>query len=222
MRKVFSRKAPAWAKVCRSLLLVATALAGVNHVLLPNAPGRPLTPEETTMLRDVFKDSVDYNKIRIHHSSVANRVLGVMGAEAIAHKNRIFVRNNRCQDNYGTCGDDFNVYPFVHEAAHVWQSQNGLMPGMLRQIFDNYTRVVPNGGYHKHYEYDLKDPRPLTGYNVEQQASIITDYHLYARHGQGQKIDLYINAPKDPAAIKADYDRKLADFNRNPAYPRHP
>lgn len=220
LRKAFSRKAPVWLKACRTLLLTAVTLTGVNEVLLPNAPGRPLTNEETAMLRDVFKDSVDYKKIRVHHSAFADRAMAAMGADGITHKNRIFIRQNICQDNYATCNNDYNAYVFMHEAVHIWQGQNGLMPGSLRMAFDNYRRLLPNNDHYKQYEYDLSSPRKLTEYNVEQQAGIITDYHLHVRQGNVEGAFLNTRASDDAAKARSEYERKLADFNRNPAYMR--
>ncbi len=220
LRKAVSPRAPIWVRACRVVALSAAALFGIDQAVLPNLPGRDLTAGETKMLREIFKDSVDYKKVRIHHSAAADRILGWMGAEAVTHKNLIFMSQSACAKNYTACQDNDPKYVLVHEAAHVWQTQNGLMPGRLRMAFENYRRLIPNGDYHKHYEYSLQQGKPLTAYNVEQQASIITDYYMHVRKGEADRAFLNLDVHKDAAARKKDYERTLADFRRRPAYPR--
>ena len=220
IRKAVSPSAPIWVRAIRVVVLSAAALFGIDQAVLPNLPGRDLTKGESAMLREVFKDSVDYKKVRVHHSATADRILRWMGAEAVTHKNLIFMSQNACAKNYASCRDSYAKYVFVHEAAHVWQAQNGLMPGKLRMAFENYRRLVPGGDYHKHYEYSLQERKPLTAYNVEQQASIITDYHMHVRRGEGEMAFLNLDTAESPAAQRKDYERTLGDFRRNPAYPR--
>jgi len=189
-------------------------------VALPNLPGRALTEGETVMLREVFRDSVDYNKIRIHHSNTASRWLDVQGAEGVTHKNVIVIKTNKCSDDYSRCGEDYYKYVLMHEAAHVWQGQNGLMPNPLKLAFENYSRILPNNKHHQHYEYALTPDKPLTAYNVEQQASIITDYHMHIRHGNGTAAFLNDENHASFADQKAAYERTLRPFQQNPSYPR--
>lgn len=219
--KAVSRKAPVWVKACRTLVLSAAALLGIDQVLLPNLPGRSLTDGETTMLREVFKDSVDYSKIRVHQSGTAHRWLNMQGAEGVTHKNVIIIRDNPCKNDYSACNDDYYKYVFMHESAHVWQSQNNLMPGTLTLAFENYRRLLPGDKYHTHYEYKLSPDKPLTAYNVEQQASIITDYHMHIKTGASNRAFLNLDTHDSLLAERAAYERTLAPFHQNPSYPRH-
>lgn len=220
LAKAVSRKAPVWVKACRTLLLTAATLVGIDQVLLPNLPGRALTAGETAMLREVFKDSVDYNKVRVHQSAAATRWLDWQGAEGVTHKNVIIIRDNACKNDYSHCASDYHKYVFMHEAAHVWQGQNGLMPGALKLAFENYSRLLPGEKYHQHYEYGLKPDKPLESYNVEQQASIITDYHMHIKTGAQTYAFLNLDEYPSFAAEKAAYERTLAPFHQNPAYLR--
>lgn len=220
LRKAVSRKAPLWVKACRTLLLTAATLVGIDQVALPNLPGRALTEGETVMLREVFRDSVDYNKIRIHHSNTATRWLDMQGAEGVTHKNVIVIRNNKCSDDYSQCDSDYHRYVLMHETAHVWQGQNGLMPNPLKLAFENYSRLLPGGKYHQHYEYGLTPDKPLSAYNVEQQASIITDYHIHVKNGQSSGLFHAGENQQSFAEEKAAYERTLRDFHKNPSYLR--
>lgn len=220
LRKAVSPSAPIWVRACRVVVLSAAALFGIDQGVLPNLPGRDLTAGETKMLREVFKNSVDYNKVRIHHSATADRILKWTGVEAVTHKNLIIMSQNACTKNYAKCDDTYPKYVLVHEAAHVWQAQNGLMPGKLRMAFENYRRLIPGGDYHKHYEYSLQQGKPLTAYNVEQQASIITDYYMHVRKGDGDLVFLNLDTHANQDTQRKDYERTLADFRQKPTYPR--
>jgi hypothetical protein len=220
LRKAVSRKAPVWLKACRTLLLTAAALVGIDQLALPNLPGRGLTEGETVMLREVFRDSVDYNKVRIHHSSAASHWLEMQGAEGVTHKNLIIMKDNKCSDDYSRCADEYYRYVLMHETAHVWQGQNGLMPGALKLAFENYSRLVPGNSYHEHYEYSLTPDKPLSAYNIEQQASIITDYHMHIRHGNSTGAFLNTDSHASFAAQKAAYERSLQPFHQNTSYLR--
>lgn len=217
--KATSRKAPLWIKALRTLALTAAALVGLDQAVLPNLPGRALTEGETTMLREVFKDSVDYKKIRIHHSAPATQWMSMQGAEGITHKNRIVIRNNACQNDYSACTDDYFKYVLLHEAAHVWQGQNGLMPGMLKLAFQNYSKLLPRNSHHTHYEYTLTPDKPLTAFNVEQQAGIIADYHLYVKNGEQARVFLHASDHATFEAEKAAYEHTLRPFHQNPSRP---
>ncbi|MDP2206448.1 MAG: DUF4157 domain-containing protein [Alphaproteobacteria bacterium] len=210
-------KAPVWLKACRTVLLTAATLVGIDQVALPNLPGRVLTDGETVMLREVFRDSIDYNKVRIHHSRAADFWLNVQGAEGVTHKNVIVMRDNKCSDDYSRCHDDYYRYVLMHETAHVWQGQNGLMPGALKLAFENYSRILPNNNHHQHYEYRLTQDKPLSAYNVEQQASIITDYHMHIRHGENAGVFLNVENYASPHAQKAAYESTLHTFHQNPS-----
>jgi len=218
--KAVSRKAPVWLKACRTLALTAATLVGIDQVALPNLPGRPLTDGETVMLREVFRDSVDYNKIRIHHSDTASRWLDVQGAEGATHKNVIVIKTNKCSDDYSRCSEDYYKYVLMHEAVHVWQGQNSLMPNPLKLAFENYSRILPNNKHHQHYEYGLTPGKPLSAYNVEQQASIITDYHMYVKNGESSGLFYVGENHKTFAEEKAAYERSLQQFHQNPSYLR--
>lgn len=218
--KATSRKAPIWVKALRTLALTAAALVGMDQAVLPNLPGRALTDGETAMLRDVFRDSVDYKKIRIHHSASATRWLDMQGAEGATHQNRIVIRNNACEKDYSACNDNYFKYVLMHEAAHVWQGQNGLMPGMLTLAFQNYSKLLPGNSHHRHYEYTLLPDKPLSSFNVEQQAGIITDYHLYVRHGDLSHVFLHEADRNAFQTEKAAYEHTLRPFRQNPSYMR--
>lgn len=216
LKKLASRKAPWWVKLGRTLTLTGALLVGIDQVALPNLPGRPLTPNETTMLRDVFGDAVAYNKIRVHHSAMADLYLRAIRADGISHKNLVIMpRNKDCAD-YGSTTDDYLQYTLMHEACHIWQEQNGLMPHALQMAFHNYTKFIPGHDHLEEYRYDLRNGQDLTRYNIEQQASIITDFHMSVKRGYDPLMHKQSGADLDN--LMPGYIRTLEKFHKDPRY----
>jgi hypothetical protein len=78
--------------------------------------------------------------------------------------------------------DDFSVTSgrravFVHEMTHVWQHANGM--DLVGQGVLEFTKH--RGDYEKAI-YQLEPDRDLVDYGMEQQASIVEDYTITARH----------------------------------------
>lgn len=220
LKKLVGRKAPWWIKLGRTLTLTGALLVGIDQVALPNLPGRGITPGETAMLRDVFGDAVAYDKIRVHHSAAADLYLRAIRSDGVSHKNLIIMPRNCDAADYAVASDDYLQYTFMHETCHVWQVQNGLMPGTLKMVFHNYTKLIPGHDGLEEYRYDLQSGQDLTTYNIEQQASIITDFHMSVKRGydplmhrrSGEKIEDLIEG----------YNRTLEKFHNDPGYARRP
>ncbi|QKJ86882.1 Type IV secretion protein Rhs [Paramixta manurensis] len=63
-------------------------------------------------------------------------------------------------------------HTFIHELAHVWQSQQGM-----------WVRSRGLFSWAANYSYILDEKKKLTDYSLEQQAQIIADYWLLMRFG---------------------------------------
>ena len=86
---------------------------------------RPLTEGEVALCRDVFKDKIDYERVRIHKT---RRTF----SDGVAPDHNIFMRPHAYADDFSVKGIGPQSF-FIHEMAHVWQAQNGNSPvrGML-------------------------------------------------------------------------------------------
>ncbi|WP_343580693.1 zinc protease [Acinetobacter sp.] len=143
---------------------------------------RTLTAREITLAREVFKDSIDYSKVKI----INGGLLGMPNAS----KNAMtpFGSIHLPSEDYDTTKDfgldttdaTLKIW-FIHEMTHVWQYQHG---------FNNARAGINtgiNGGYTQRslaYEYSLADiSKKFNEYNMEQQAEIVSHYfdatHMY-------------------------------------------
>lgn len=134
---------------------------------------RPLTPGEIALARSIFKDAIDYSKVRL-----------VKGKWWPFHpRNAAMAPNGSIYFHPAAGGwsDDFSREPllrqafFIHEMAHVWQAQKGgrfYLP-LMRHPFCRYR-------------YLLKPGKPFNRYGIEQQAEIVRDRFLADR---GAAID---------------------------------
>ena len=135
---------------------------------------RSLTPGEIELLRSVFKDSIDYPKVRLvkgkwwpfQPKNAAMAPTGSIWFHPVG----------------GGWSEDFSKEPlslqgyFVHEMTHVWQSQakgRFYLP-LMRHPFCRYSYVLEPG-------------RPFERYGLEHQAEIVRHVFL-AKHGGNPPI----------------------------------
>ncbi|MEZ5959486.1 MAG: hypothetical protein R3C30_03540 [Hyphomonadaceae bacterium] len=125
---------------------------------------RALTTGEIALGRSIFGDEIAWSKIRIHQASG-------LGFGAMVPLGRTIVFSK------WRAAYDFSVAPiwdqgwFVHELAHVWQAQRGVVLAAAKL----------NALGKRAYAYKPRSPK-LSAYNIERQAEIVR--HLFlARAG---------------------------------------
>ena len=170
---------------------------------------RTLTSGELAMAQSLFKDSVDYAKIKIHSEEYL--------PFGLQPDNTAMTPNGEMYFNPDYYKDDFSLLPndqhsFMHEMVHVWQYQLGywvklhgllLHPGTLWGLLGDP------------YQYELKPGDKLQDFNMEQQGDIIADYYCWStgnstRSASGRRvtsIDIYKSALGD--FLSNPNDRKL-------------
>jgi hypothetical protein len=221
LKFAFGKKAPWWMKALRCTALVLSIYPALEFGLMPNLPGRPLTTGETVELRQIFKDSVDYSKERIHSSKamdiIVNPTEPFTGNVIYGHTrgNVIIVNGEAKESDYSArAANAFNCEVFIHENVHIWQTQNCPWDMLRATTMQTLKR---QGGLDGFYTYHLQPGKDLLDYNIEQQAVLITDYYLKVCKGDDpEDCD---NVEKGPA-LKALYDGTLKNFKANPAYIR--
>lgn len=135
---------------------------------------RLLTSGEIALARGVFKNTISWHKVWIHHDSYLPFGLQSRNA-AMAPNGEIYFRNNY--------RDDFSKesialqHIFIHELAHVWQREKG-MNVRIRGLFS----------WAADYTYTLGE-RFLNEYALEQQAQIIADYFVLDKFGYQSWLD---------------------------------
>ena len=217
LRLFFQHKVPWWMQIVRPVVLSVGLLLGVDNLVLPNLPGRALTTGEVAMLQPVFKDAVDYKKVRIHHSKGGDAVRLLLRAVAITRGNTI-IESDDTPDYSAKTVPFFPRYQFTHEMTHVWQNQNHVSDSFTRTAARTLAKLNPWDTQLPTYTYSFSKGSDLTDFPIEQQASIVPDYTYLVRNNVQSPLSADAFASGD--ARKAAYESVLKKFNANPAYPR--
>jgi len=110
---------------------------------------RSLTLNERALAETVFRNALDYERIRVHDGKYiffqATNVL-------MTPNGQIYAPGAMYRKDYAA--EELNYRElFIHELAHVWQYQIGVLNPKISGLFE----FVKNGfNYHKAYRYVLK------------------------------------------------------------------
>lgn len=134
-------------------------------------PNRPLTAGEIAMLTPIFRDSIDYARVRMINNSFPLQPENVY----MTPRGHVYAPGGLWLDDF-SAGSLHGVQRavFVHEMTHVWQYGNGM--DLIGQGVIEFTKY--RGNYEQAYPYQLEFGRDLVDYGMEQQASIVEDYYL--------------------------------------------
>ncbi|WP_083339101.1 PAAR domain-containing protein [Chromobacterium sphagni] len=179
----------------------------VNHTLPKATDTRGMTPGEIAMARTVFKNSLDYSKVKIHRGGLfgqPNR-----SGNAMTPKGEIHFPDDSFRPDFSIESDSDKVW-FIHEMTHVWQYQlgynvvfGGAVIGMKGGYSDDGKR-----GPSPAYRYNLAGQdkgKAMPDFNMEQQGELVSHYFGATQLG----IDRDANA----------LARALGGFLTNPANP---
>ncbi len=137
-------------------ILVSTGkgVSAIQTLFGIETAGRELAADEVAMLRSVYGDSIDYDKVRIKEGRAG--IFG-LGKSNFAMGDTIYLINDNPSDGL-----------LVHEMAHVWQHQNGGTDYMREAL------VSQNWG--KGYDWEQSVPTtPWADLEPEQQAEFMED-----------------------------------------------
>lgn len=157
---------------------------------------RPLSEAEIAMASLLFRDAIDYSRVRIYN----RRYMPFQPRNcAMTPNGSIYFHRSCFLPDYAR-GDPPAIHWFLHEMVHVWQHQLGY-PVRLRGMF----RIGLSYGYTLHEDATLAD------YNMEAQGDLLADYFVLKHLNQ-------------PAAMRqrryreqlALYERVLALFLADP------
>lgn len=149
---------------------------------------RSLTSGEIAMCQKIFKNSINYSKVKI----INKAFLPKQDVPVTPHGSPYYPENLTGADVYQNDfanpqfngntkvgnGRDFKIISkmtFIHEMTHVWQHQKGLnliKRGLILQPLDT---IIPDNIYDA-YSYQLKHGSNFNDFNFEQQATIVSDY----------------------------------------------
>lgn len=163
---------------------------------------RLLTPGEIRLATELYGRSIRYNRVWVHHGSYLP--LGMQeNNTAMTPSGEIWFETNVYRDDHSKTLPDAQ-HLFMHEMMHIWQYQRG-MNVKTRGLFS----------WAVNYKYNF-NKKMLSGYPMEQQASIVADYWLLTRFGFNgyERIINYAafdkNEPK--GSLIAKYKKVLGGF----------
>lgn len=139
---------------------------------------RHLTPDEKTMAREVFRDSLDYEEITITRDSLfaagAPRTIG----------NTIHLKSSWGHFERDTLDlTDQGKETLIHEMAHVWQYQNGGLAYIPLSLISQLRAAISGGSRDAAYNWREAHAAglPWEQWNPEQQAAAVEDYNRLLR-----------------------------------------
>lgn len=170
---------------------------------------RSLTASETALAKEVFKDSLNYKRVKVHKGKYIffqpENVLMTPNGE-------IYAPAKTYQADFSQAGLNWQEL-FIHEMTHVWQYQTGVLSPRFSGIFE----FIKNGfDYQKAYSYVLASGKDLIDYGMEQQAAIVADYFLVVV--SGSEFDRHNTNTESFERKKELLTEVLAKFIANPKY----
>lgn len=159
--------------------------------------GRPLTTGEIAMASLLFRNAIDYQRVRIH----SRRYMPFQPKNCCMTPNGSMYFHASCfLDDYAQATTSGQHW-FLHEMVHVWQHQLGY-PVRLRGA----VRLgLP-------YNYELHADALLSDYNMEAQGDLLADYFVLKFLGRPEAM-----RQRRYQHDLALYERVLAGFLRDPA-----
>lgn len=172
---------------------------------------RRLTPGEIKLVKDVFGESIDTSRVRIHDEKY---IFFQPDNSGMTPNGEIYVHGAYSPDFSSEAGQSQAF--FIHEMVHVWQHQTGVLAGGVigSAIIEMIGRL---GDYGSAYPYVLDESKDLTDYGLEQQASIVEDYFRITRLSDKPRRARGPTAPN-----RALYEKVLHRFITDPTYGRRP
>lgn len=171
---------------------------------------RLLTPGEISMVTSLFKTAITTSAVRVHN----DKYLRFQDENtAMTPNGELYWPQTHFREDYSLETVDY-IHWFMHEMTHVWQYQMG-MSVKIRGLFS----------FAIEYNYDLEKGNLLSGYRMEQQACILSDYYILDRFGfdswydrtrQKHKGDRFTNKQYGKDFWIKIYSNTLSLFLKNP------
>jgi hypothetical protein len=173
--------------------------------------GRNLTAGEERIAQEIYGSSINYSRVKIHNGKYFR---GQPDNSGMTPRGEIYAAGAAYDDDYSRENAETQGF-FIHEMAHVWQHQNGILHVVLSAVLE---QIQHDFDYEKAYPYMLDANKTLTDYDIEQQASILEDYFRVIRRGiifRPRRIQNGGNKTERVKLLRA----VLADFITDPSLP---
>ncbi len=177
--------------------------SSTKDVSLPEGRKRSLTIGEIAMAGTLFKDAIDYTRVKVHHgpwwlfSYFQNTAVTPNGEMYYPRKTGLY------RDDFSDTADPRDKALFMHEMTHVWQYQLGY------DVKVAGLKVTRKGA--KAYKYLLADDRKFSDYNMEQQGEIVSDYYMICVLQKPNSVWNPSNSTKNPVLLAKTIESLLLD-----------
>ncbi|WP_188916122.1 DUF2345 domain-containing protein, partial [Pseudoduganella buxea] len=174
--------------------------SSIVEIKTPDGESRSLTSGEIAISRILFKDSIDYSKVRVH-----KREFLWFGLQpdnvAMTPNGEIYFNEEKFKEDFSAETFDLKLW-FIHEMVHVWQHQLGY-PVMARGAVR--IRLA--------YDYTLQEEKTLRDYNMEAQGNLLADYWALVSTNNSPS---YFNESKH-IGDRVLYEKVIGNFISNPS-----
>ncbi|MGH1481192.1 MAG: hypothetical protein ACRBM6_21075 [Geminicoccales bacterium] len=156
------------------------AVSEVAEAATDGDGARPLNAEEINAARQVFGDSIDYDKVQINESSppaIANKhVPGNDKSRPFAVGNTIYYPSEIDLNN------PIEHSTFLHEVTHVWQFQSTKGAGTTVEGAWLATKNQREVYRLDNVDIDPSNSETFHNLDIEQQAEIVRGHYLLSEH----------------------------------------
>jgi type VI secretion system secreted protein VgrG len=167
--------------------------ASTRDVPLPKSKTRVLTSGEIAMAKTIFKDSINYNKVKVHHGGwwlffgFQNTAVTPNGEMYYPQSTLLY------REDFSSTSRGRDKALFMHEMTHVWQYQLGY------PVKQSGLTVTSKGA--AAYEYTLNEGKTFSEYNMEQQGELVSDYYMICVELEPESVWNYSSRTKDPKLL---------------------
>jgi hypothetical protein len=142
------------------------------------------------MAKLVFKDGIDYSRVRVHKGSYFWFNLQT-SRTAVTPNGEMYFLADDYEEDFSLVGEDL-IYKrswFLHEMTHVWQFQMGYAV--------RWHGILIRFHWGNAYKYTIEPGQVFGDFNMEQQGDIVGDYYAIA---VAKTLKAAIHPPPFPTA----------------------
>jgi len=163
---------------------------------------RDLTLGEITLARLIFRNGINYGKVKIYHG----KYIFFQGHNvAMSPNGNIYFPKELYLEDF-SAGNVRDQQLFIHEMTHVWQHQLGFP----------VTSTGLSSWIKSNYQYKLDAKKKFSDYQMEAQANILGDFFILERHGEhASHLIIELNY-RNKTGIYSLYNSVLQNFISNP------
>lgn len=173
---------------------------------------RTMTEGEIKLAKRIFKDSINYNIVKIHNEKY---IFFQPNNSGMTPNGEIYMNGSYSKD-YSKLNGRAKSF-LIHELVHVWQYQLNILNPITAAISQNFTNAFD---YSKAYQYTLNPDKDILDYEIEQQAAIIEDYYLIYEAGLSP-VAGHLQNTLSEAKSNQLFHKVLSKFLLSPAFARH-